>query len=188
MYGPYLMLIILTPLFLIGLFWIITPYKLYEYHERRTEYTRPGLGDYKTEFENMKYEIRELKEAGRDKELATLQKHYKKSRFWYKVWSDYEMLRSIIFVIICIAIFVFLMWGIIDPLHVCTELAEWEEFTAIAEEVMTSSTNELERAGIVNKMLEYNEWLADARASQKLWATGRHITISTFPNHYFFHK
>jgi hypothetical protein len=50
-----------------------------------------------------------------------------------------------------------------------TELVQWEEFTAIAKEVMASSTNEMERAGIVNKILEYNEWLADARASQRLW-------------------
>ena len=169
MYGPLLVLIILTPLFFIALFWVIAPYQLHEYHERRTKYTRPGMGDYETEFENMRYEIRELKEAGRDEELATLQKHYKRSRFWYKVWSDYEMLRSIIFTLLCIAVFVFLMWNIVDPLHVRTELAEWEEFTAIAEEIMASSTNEIERAGIVNKMLEYNEWLADARASQKLW-------------------
>lgn len=169
MFGPLLTLIILIPLFLIGLFWVIAPYQLYIYHECRTRYTRPNMDDYETEFENMKYEIRELKEAGRDEELATLQKHYKKSRFWYKVWYDYELLREVIFAILCIAVFVFLMWNICDPLCVRTELAQWEEFTAIAEEVMASSTNEMERAGIVNKILEYNEWLADARASQKLW-------------------
>jgi hypothetical protein len=163
------MLIILTPLFLIALFWAFAPYRLYEYHERRLKYTRPGMDDYETTFDNMRYEIRELKEAGRDKELTTLQKHYKKSNFWYKVWSNYELLRSIVFGLLCIAVFVFLMWSICDPLSIRTELAEWEEFTAIAEEVMASSTNEIERAGIVNKMLEYNEWLADARASQKLW-------------------
>ena len=168
MYGPLLMLIILTPLFLIGLFWVIAPYQLYKYHDNRLNYVRPGR-DYVDKFYHMKHEIRELEEAGRDKELATLQKHYKRGQFWYKAWSNYEMLRSIIFIILCFAIFVFLMWSIIDPLHVRTELAEWEEFTAIAEEIMASSTNELERAGIVNKMLEYNEWLADARASQKLW-------------------
>lgn len=169
MYGPLLTLIILIPLFLIALFWAFAPYRLYEYHEYRTRYTRPGMGDYETEFEDMKYEIRELKEAGREEELATLQRHYKKSHFWYKVWSDYELLREVIFVILCIAVFVFLLVSIINPLCVRTELAEWEEFITIAEEVMASSTNEIERAGIVNKMLEYNEWLAEARASQKLW-------------------
>lgn len=168
MYGPLLTLIILTPLFLIGLFWVIAPYQLYKYHGHRLNYVRPGR-DYTEEFYNMKHEVRELKEAGQDKELAILQKHYKKSKFWYKVWSDYEMLRTIIFVVLCIAIFIFLMWSIVDPLWVRTELAEWEEFTTIAEEIMASSTNEMERAGVVNKMLEYNEWLADARASQKLW-------------------
>ena len=169
MYGPLLMLIILTPLFLIALFWAFAPYQLYKYHGHRLKYTRPSMGDYKEEFENMKYEIRELKEAGREEELAILQKHYKKSRFWYKVWSDYEFLREVIFAILCIAVFVFLLMSIINPLCVRTELSEWEEFVTIAEEVMTSSTNDIERAGVVNKMLEYNEWLAEARASQKLW-------------------
>lgn len=169
MYGPLLMLIILTPLFLIGLFWVIVPYQLYKYHGHRLKYTQPDMDDYETEFENMEYEIRKLKEAGRDEELAILQKHYKKSRFWRKVWLDYEALRGGAFAILCIAVFVFLMWSIAGPLHVHTELVGWEEFTAIAEEVIASSTNELERVGIVNKVLEYNEWLADARASQKLW-------------------
>ena len=168
MYGPLLMLIILTPLFFIGLFFAFAPYRLYKYHDNRLNYVRPGYGHIE-EFMNMKHEIRELKEAGRDEELATLQKHYKKRRFWYKVWSDYELLREVIFGILCVAVFVFLIWNICDPFCVRTEIAEWEEFTAIAEEVMASSTNEMERAGIVNKMLEYNEWLADARASQKLW-------------------
>jgi hypothetical protein len=117
----------------------------------------------------MKHEVRELKEAGRDEELATLQKHHKRSNFWYRIWSDYDMLRSVVFIILCFAVFVFLMWNICEPLFVRTKLAEWKEFTVIAEEVMASSTNEIERAGIANKMLEYNEWLADARASQKIW-------------------
>lgn len=169
MYGPLLMLIILIPLFLIALFWAFAPYQLYKYHGHRLKYTRPDMGDYETEFENMKYEIRKLKEAGRDKELAILQKHYKKSHFWYKVWSDYGFLRELAFAILGIAVIVLLMWNIINPLCVRAELVEWEEFTTIAEEVMASSTNELERAGTTNKVLEYNEWLAEARASQKLW-------------------
>jgi hypothetical protein len=168
MFGPLIVLIILIPFFLIALFWAFAPYQLYKSHGHRLRYTRP-IDDYETEFENMRYEIRELKEAGRDEELATLQKHYKKSRFWYKAWSDYDMLRSVIFAILFIAVFIFLMINILNPLLVRTELTQWEEFTIIAEEVMTSSTNEIERAGVVNKMLEYNEWLADARASQKLW-------------------
>ena len=168
MYGPLLMLIILIPLFLIALFWAFAPYQLYKYHDHRLNYVRSGR-DYTEKFYNMQYKVRELKEAGREEELATLQKHYKKSHFWYKAWSDYELLREVVFVILCIAVFEFLLMSIINPLCVRTELAEWEEFITIAEEVMVSSTNEIERAGIVNKMLEYNEWLADARASQKLW-------------------
>jgi hypothetical protein len=73
MYGPLLMLIILTPLFFIALFWAFAPYKLYKYHDNRLNYVRPGCGDM-DEFYNMKHEIRELKEAGRDEELAMIKK------------------------------------------------------------------------------------------------------------------
>jgi hypothetical protein len=129
----------------------------------------------------MKHEIRELKEAGRDEELAILQSHYKKKKFWHKVWCDYEILRDIVFTILCIAVFVFLIWSICEPLSVRIELTQWKEFTAIAEQVMASSTNEMERAGVVNKILEYNEWLADARASQKLlgnWSSYYNVDLS----------
>ena len=115
MYGPLLTLIILAPFFLIALFWAIAPYQLYKYHGHRLKYTRPSMGEYREEFENMKYEIRELKEAGREEELATLQKHYKKSRFWYKVWSDYEFLRDVVFGILCVAVCIFLLMSIINP-------------------------------------------------------------------------
>ena len=181
MYGPLLTLIILIPLFFIGLFQAFAPYQLYKYHDNRLKYIRPN-DKYETEFGNIKYEICELKEAGREKELHILQKHYKKSRFWYKVWSNYEMLRYIIFVILSIAVFIFLMWNICSLLCVRTELVKWEEFTNIAEKVMASSTNEMERAGIVNKMLEYNEWLAEARASQKLWGNWSSYYNFDLPN------
>jgi hypothetical protein len=162
------MLIILAPLFLIGLFWAFAPYKLYKHYDAKVNYVDPKNGS-QTNFYNMNYEVERLEEVGQKELLIKLQKNYKRKKFWYKAWSDYETLRSIVFVILCIAVIMFLLVSIIIPLCVRTELAEWKEFTTIAEEIMASSTNEIERAGIVNKMLEYNEWLADARASQKLW-------------------
>ena len=110
MYGPLLMLIILAPIFLIVLFWAIAPYHLYRHYDRKLDYTDP-VNSCLTEFCDMKYERRQLEEAGQQDLLAKLQKDYKKSRFWYKVWSDYEVLRSVIFVILCIAIFVFTIWS-----------------------------------------------------------------------------
>ena len=168
MYGPLLMLIILAPIFLIALFWAIAPYHLYRHYDRKLDYTDP-VNSCLTEFCDMKYERRQLEEAGQQDLLAKLQKDYKKSRFWYKVWSDYEVLRSVIFVILCIAIFVFTIWSFAGPLEARIEVANWNEFAVIAEEVLNSSTNEIERVGVINKMLEYNEWLANARTSQKLW-------------------
>jgi hypothetical protein len=168
MYGPLLVAIILIPIFLALLFFAIFPYKIYEHYYDKANYIDPKYEN-TTHFDNMNYEAKRLEEAGQKELLIKLQKNYKRKKFWYKAWSDYETLRSIVFVILCIAVIMFLLVSIIIPLCVRTELAEWKEFTTIAEEIMASSTNEIERAGIVNKMLEYNEWLADARASQKLW-------------------
>ena len=168
MYGPLLMLIICTPLFLIALFWAIAPYRLYQYYDSKLNYVRPKTGEF-TEFCDMKCEHRELEEAGQHDLLVRLQKYKKKEQFWYKAWGEHETLIIVCLVILGLTTFIFGIWSIAAPLDARTNVAEWEEFATIANDVFTSSTNELERAGVVNKMLEYNEWLAEARASQKLW-------------------
>ena len=168
MYGPLLMLIICVPLFLIALFWAIAPYRIYKYYDGKLNYADPKTGEFE-EFRGGKYECLRLEEAGQHELLAQLKRTQKKENFWYKAWSDYETVITVCLVIIGIAIFVFGVWSIAAPLDARTNVAEWEEFATIANDVFTSSTNELERAGVVNKMLEYNEWLAEARASQRLW-------------------
>lgn len=167
MYGPLLVAIILIPIFLIMLFFAIFPYQMYRYYKKRTYYPDPR-GGCETWFDNMNYEIKRLKETGQHELLAKLQKNYKKKKFWDKVDNNRSTFTVIAGIIGFIAV-IFILLSIINPLCVRAELANWEEFAAIAEETLASTTNDLQEAGVVNKILEYNEWLAEARASQRLY-------------------
>lgn len=167
MYGPLLVAIILIPIFLIMLFFAIFPYMMYQYYKKRTYYPDP-IGGCETWFDNMNYEIKRLKETGQHELLAKLQKNYKKKKFWDKVDNNRSTF-TVIAGIIGFIVVIFILLSIINPLCVRAELANWEEFAAIAEETLASTTNDLQEAGVVNKILEYNEWLAEARASQRLY-------------------
>lgn len=167
MYGPLFIAIIFAPIFLIPLFFSIFSYKIYEHYKNRTYFSDPIYGC-ETWFDNMNYEIKRLKETGQDELLAKLQKNYKKKKFWDKVDNN-RSIFTVIAGIIGFVLVIFLLISIINPLCVRAELANWEEFSAIAEETLASTTNDIQEAGVVNKILEYNEWLAKARASQRLY-------------------
>ena len=167
MYGPLLVAIILTPIFLALLFFAIFPYKIYEHYYAKANYIDPKYEN-TTYFDNMNYEIKRLKEAGQKELLIKLQKIYKKKKFWDKMDNN-KSTFSVIAGIIGFILLIFLLVSIINPLCVHAELIAWEEFAVIAEETLASTTNDIQEAGVVNKILEYNEWLAKARASQRLY-------------------
>jgi hypothetical protein len=167
MYGPLLVAIILTPLFLVLLFFAIFSYKIYKHYNAKIRYVDPKNGN-STNFYNMGYEVKHLEEAGQKELLTKLQKNYKRAKFWDKA-DDYSSTFAVIAGIIGFILVVFFLLSIINPLCVRAELTAWEEFAAIAEETLASTTNDLQEAGVVNKILEYNEWLAEARASQRLY-------------------
>ena len=167
MYGPLLTAIILIPIFLIPLFFAIFPYQMYQHYKKKTYYPDPR-GGCETWFDNMNYEVKRLKEAGQHELLAKLQKDYKKKEFWDRA-DEHRTIFAAIAGIIGFVLVIFILISIINPLCVRAELANWEEFAAIAEETLASTTNDIQEAGVVNKILEYNEWLAEARASQRLY-------------------
>lgn len=167
MYGPLLVTIILIPIFLVPLFFAIFSYRIYKLYDAKVRYVDPRDGS-QTYFYNMNYEVKRLEETGQKELLIKLQKNYKRRKFWDKA-DDNSSTFGVIAGIICVILFVFLLVSIINPLCVRAELAAWEEFAAIAEETLASTTNDIQEAGVVNKILEYNEWLADARASQRLY-------------------
>lgn len=167
MYGPLLVAIILTPFFLILLFFAIFSYKIYRHYNAKISYVDPRNGSL-TNFYNMDYEVKHLEEAGQKELLIKLQKNYKRREFWNKA-DDNRPTFAAIAGIIGFVLVIFFLLSIINPLCVCAELIAWEEFAVIAEETLASTTNDIQEAGVVNKILEYNEWLAEARASQRLY-------------------
>jgi hypothetical protein len=165
MYGPLLVAILLTPFFLVPLFFAIFPYKIYKYYDEETKYVDPKEGN-RTHFYNMNYEVKHLEETGQKELLIKLQKNYKRKKFWDKI-DDNSSTFAVIAGIIGFILVVFFLLSIINPLCVRAELTAWEEFAVIAEETLASTTNDVQEAGVVNKILEYNEWIAKARASQR---------------------
>lgn len=165
MYGPLIGFLITLPIFLILLFFAMAPYRLYKYYDKKLVYGH----DYSLGFDREKtYYGHEWQK----KELTLVQVEYydrvlEKKKFWDKLWDKEEVFSPLSF-IVGLVLFVFLLITIISPIVVRTELFEWEEFAVIAEETLESAS-ETEKYAIASKILEYNEWIADARASQRIW-------------------
>lgn len=164
MYGPLLMLVIFTPLFLIALFFAIAPYHIYEHYEEKRYYTdKDGI---RHVFYDSEYDDKRLSKDNPTK-LAKLRKNDKKRRFWNKLW-DWAFIFIITAIILGFLILIFGLVGLCNTIEARDEVAIWEEFTTIAQETFDSA-NELEKIGIAGDVAEYNKWLAEARASKKLY-------------------
>jgi hypothetical protein len=72
--------------------------------------------------------------------------------------------------ILSIALCVFLLVSIICPITAKNECAKWEEFAPMAQEIFDGADT-AQQIVLVDKLVEYNTWLAEARASQKLWGS-----------------
>lgn len=164
MYGPLLMLVIFIPLFLIVLFFAIAPFHIYDRYEEKRYYT--DKNGTKHCFYDSESDVTRLSKEN-PTELAKLQKNEKKRRFWRKLW-DIQFVLGITAAILGLVIFIFGLICIFAPIEARDEMAVWTEFAEIAEETFNSA-NELEKVGIAGNVAEYNKWLAEARASKKLY-------------------
>lgn len=104
-----------------------------------------------------------------DKEFARLTKILKKRSVWHKLYmGDWEQNFTII-AWVCTAItIIMLLCAIFVPFEARNEAIYWEEFKPMAEQVIANS-NSYQSISITEKVIEYNSWLAKARASQKVW-------------------
>ena len=167
MYGPLLMLIICAPVLAILIICAIVPYRISDKYDKKCEYyddVHTGMND----FHNARWEIKMLQTQGRDEELAQLQKNYKISKFWYNVWKNTEILLDVLIVLFGIAVFVFGIWSVAEPLQVSREMIYWEEFVPMAQDTLNSA-DDYERVAIADKVIEYNTWLVEAKTSQRMW-------------------
>lgn len=166
MYAPLLITIIFVILFVPALLWLILPYRLYKKYSEKCNYTDPRGSE--TTFYGYDTEIKRMREAGREKEVEQLIKYNKKKNFWYKQWGDDESLRGIIFSIICIVLVIFSLIAILVPLCARDEAMYWEEFAPMAQNIIDNADT-AQSVAIAGDVIEYNKWLADARASQKTY-------------------
>lgn len=168
MYAPLLITIIFAILFVPSLLWLILPYRLYKKYDAKCYYI-DDKGE-ETRFYGSGPQERRMREAGREKEVERLLKYDKKKSFWYKQWGNNESLRGIIFTIICIILVVFSLITILVPLCARDEAIYWQEFAPMAQHIIDSADS-AQSIAIASDVIEYNKWLADARASQKAYGS-----------------
>jgi hypothetical protein len=164
MYGPLLMLVIFAPLFVVALFFAIVPDRLHEHYDRKRYYTWKD-GERHC-FYGQEYEVKRLAEWDPIL-LADLQKKYKKMEYWRKWWST-QFIFIITAIILGLLIFIFGLISIVAPIEARDEMAVWAEFAEMAEKTFENA-KEYEKYGIAGDVAEYNKWLAEARASKKLY-------------------
>jgi hypothetical protein len=163
MYMPILLAIIFGVLFVPALLLAILPEKMYDKYTEALEYENPLIG--KSTFYNQPSEIRQLEKSGRTSELRTLQKRYKRKEFWGNLYFNHEVLLPIIAAIVGTLCVIFLLISIFAPLEALEEAAYWKEFAPMAESVIEGADS-MQTIAIAEEVIEYNKWLAEARASK----------------------
>lgn len=166
MYGFFILMLIAAPILIFGILWCTLPYRLTKHYEKKLGYTDPETNR-QTEFHNWNDEVNVL--SNRNPELLKqLQKDRKKYKFWYKVWCSCEVLKVALIVICALIIFVSLLVSLVALTEAKQEVAYWEEFAPMAEEII-GEADEYQSIAIADKVIEYNTWLAKAKSSKKTW-------------------
>lgn len=100
-------------------------------------------------------------------DLQYLQRVYKRKEFWD--WMDDNDGAFYVIGVLCLIIAIILtIVAICVPLQAIQECAYWQQFAPMAEDILASSDN-YQSIGITDKVIEYNTWLARARASQETY-------------------
>lgn len=169
MYGPLLVTIILAPIFLIALALAILPEALASHCRKKCRFwdDRPYFMEWST-FYNSATQIEYLKKEGREDELNELQAAYKKKEFWDAFPSVVQGLAVGIAIIVGIALFIFVLISIINPLCVKQEVAYWENFIEMVN-LTINNASDYQTIGIAGDIINYNSWLTEARTSQEVW-------------------
>lgn len=166
MYGFFILALIAAPILIFAILWCALPYPLSGHYKKKLSYTDPETG-MRIDFHNWNHEINVLSNHNPEL-LKQLQKNYKRYSFWYNIWCSCEALKAVLIVICALVIFVSLLVPLVALTEAKKEVAYWEEFAPMAEEVI-SEANEYQSIAIANKVIEYNTWLAKAKSSKKTW-------------------
>jgi hypothetical protein len=161
MYGLWILVMIFAP---IGLACVILgsiAHKCYYSCKNKLEY-KDSEG-YSWTYSNTNFDRKRCL----PEDLQYLQRTYKRKQFWDWL-DDNEGAFYVIGVLCLVAAIILTITAICVPLEAVQEYAYWQQFAPMAEEILASS-DKYQSAGITNKVIEYNSWLAKARASQEAY-------------------
>lgn len=169
MYGPLLVTIILAPIFIIAFALATLPEAMASHYREKCRFwdNRPYFMEWST-FSNGATQIEYLKREGREDELKELQAAYEKKEFWDKFPIVIHDLAVGIAIIVGIALFIFVLISIINPICARQEAAYWKNFVEMVE-LTISSASDYQTVGIAGDIINYNSWLAEVKTSQEVW-------------------
>ena len=161
MYAFYLTAIILAPIFVFFILLCVLPEKIYHFYENKLVYESNGE---LCQFYNNKWQHEKLKDQ--PEVLEKLKKNYAKKERWYAIylWDD-EWKIGLMF-IVGLLLFIAILISIVAPTSASLEIARWEEFLPMAETAIANGSN-TDNFAITGNIIDYNTWLAEARASLK---------------------
>ena len=161
MYGLWIFVIIAAILTGITLFFRLAPSKFYSYYRSKLEYTQAN--GYTTEYYGREYD--QVLPSNLDREQ--MDKWLKKKKFWSDRDNNSEI-YEILTVMSAFLLVSILLCAIFIPLGRQTEVTRWTEFEPMVEQLINNGSDFLSIA-ITSEIIEYNDWLASARASQSTY-------------------
>lgn len=179
MYGFFILALIAAPILIFAILWCVLPHRLSEHYMEELDYTEPETGIW-TKFRNYNYEVDAL--SNRNPELLKqLQKNYKRYKFWHGAYLSCDWLKITLITICILIIFISLLVSLTGLTCAKQEIAYWEEFAPMAEEII-GEADEYQSIAIADKIIEYNTWLAKAKSSKKIWGNWSQFYYSDLSN------
>lgn len=161
MYVFYLATIILAPLFVFFMLLYVLPERLYHFYDNKLKYESGG---HLCQFYNDEWQHEELKDQ--PKVLEKLKKNYAKKKRWHAIYMWDDDWKIVLMFVTGLLLFIAILISLIAPLSASLEIARWEEFLPMAETAIANGSN-TDNFAITSNIIDYNTWLAEARASLK---------------------
>lgn len=165
MYGFWILVIIFAIACIASFCMAFIPERMTERYKRKLCYW--GKYGYTSSYSGYSFEKSELEERGLN--VEEFDKNLAKKNFWDNLYDcDTQDACAGIGAITLIITVIFSAVAICLPLEARREVAYWEEFAPMAENIIENN-NTYETLGIASDVIEYNKWLANARSSQKIY-------------------
>lgn len=169
MYGPIILIIIFAITTVIGILGYNLPDILVKRLDKQLIYNRNGTP---CEFRDSEWDWTYLYETDPEK-LKKLRKILRKRKRLNAISYTTSGIFIGVIVISILILIIMITVAITAPICANREVAYWLEFKPMAEQVLNSTVDSNSTAltiTLTDKIIEYNTWLADARASQNTFS------------------